>query len=423
MDTLIYKSNLNGSINTSPSKSYMQRAVACAILNNGKTIIYNPGKSKDDLTSVSIIKNLGAKVSENYNSLSIESGGINPIVNEIDFQESGLCARMFTPIIATINKKMKLNGCGSLLNRPFNQFEEILPLLNVEVKTNFGKLPISVIGPLVPNEILIDGSTSSQYLTGLLLSYAYLNAKGKTILVKNPVSRQYIDITLQILRDFKFGDYENCNYESFTLKEIKKTSDNLIKYTIEGDWSSASFILVAGAICGNIEIKGLNLNSLQPDKKIIEILKIAGSDLILNDNSVVVQKRLLKSFHFDATDCPDLFPPLVALASFCQGESVIEGVNRLKYKESDRGFALVNEFRKLNVPIYIKENSLVISGINKITGSDVNSHNDHRIAMALSVMGLNSENGLKITNSESVQKSYPAFFDDLKILGASIYNE
>ena len=412
-------SALNGKINAPASKSMMQRACALALLNNGVTILRNPGYSNDDKTAIEIIKNIGAKVLENENSISIISDGkINP-VQIINCGESGLSLRMFAPIIALSDSEITLIGEGTLLNRPLHLLNNVFSSLNVFAASNNGFLPLQIKGPMIPADIAVDGSKSSQYLTGLLFAFASIAEKSITISVDNLVSKPYIDLSLEMLRLFGYS-VSHDNYKQFFINPVKvKHNDYTID--IEGDWSSATFLLVAGAIAGNVTVCGLQLNSCQADKAIVEVLESCGANINFENNAVSVNNQnSLSSFIFDATDCPDLFPALVVLAINCKGISIINGVHRLADKESNRAHAIVSEFGKMGADIVIENDSMKINGNVKLNTATIWSHNDHRIAMAASVAALNIEEGILINNAEAVNKSFPEFYNSLKILGASV---
>jgi len=184
------------------------------------------------------------------------------------------------------------------------------------------------------------------------------------------------------------------------------------EFNVEGDWSGAAFIMVAGAIAGEVEVTNLNPRSLQADRVIADALLKAGANLIITDSSVIVQKGNLKAFDIDASSCPDLFPPLVALAASCNGQSKILGVNRLHGKESDRALTLQQEFGKLGVKIDFQGDLMVVDG-SRIRSATIHSHGDHRIAMACAVAALIADGEVDIEGAEAVNKSYPNFFDDL----------
>lgn len=415
----ITPSSVFGKIKTPPSKSSMQRACAAALITPGTTVIDNFGNSNDEKAAINIITKLGAAINMVSNKMTVTSNdyifqsqfpGKNIIVN---CGESGLSMRMFAPIAALFNYDITFTGEGSILKRPMNFFDEILPLLDVEVNSNEGKLPVSIRGPLHPKNIKVDGSLSSQFLTGLLFAFSKACTAPVSITVKDLSSRPYIDLTISVLKDFGFR-IDNRNYEVFTIYPRGLLQAHSIKYTVEGDWSSASFLLVAGAIAGEVTLKGADLNSCQADKNIMEALYDCGAEVNIHQKDITVKKNKLNAFDFDATHCPDLFPPLVALAAYCKGTTTIKGVNRLLFKESNRAIALRDEFRKMNVTVGLNGDLMTIKGGNEIKGATVSSHNDHRIAMATSVAALSAKGNTVIHDADAINKSYPGFYKDLK---------
>jgi 3-phosphoshikimate 1-carboxyvinyltransferase len=423
MIVTIQPSQLSGTIVAPASKSSMQRACAAALVNTGTFQIVNPGKSNDDLAAIEVIKKLGAEVTQNSNdSLTIKSSGINPAEAEINCGESGLGIRMFTPIAALSNKAITVNGTGSLLSRPMHFFDQIFPQLHIQIQSQEGKLPLHIHGPLMPADITVDGSLSSQFLTGLLMAYAASATKPVTITVSNLKSKPYIDLTLQVMKDFEMNVPQHDNYKNFTFSSKNDTFSQVknITYQVEGDWSGGAFLLVAGAIAGKIEVTGLDTNSTQADRAILQALIDCGSSLSIQDKVIEIGPAALKPFHFNATDCPDLFPPLVALAAYCNGTTTIEGVNRLEHKESNRALTLQDEFAKLGVEITLQDDLMLIKGGGEINGGAVHSRHDHRIAMACAVAGLRADAPVTIEDAEAINKSYPDFYNHLQQLGASV---
>ncbi len=421
MVVTIHPSHISGTLQAPASKSSMQRACALALLSEGETTIDNPGKSNDDLAALDIIQKLGASIEIKNEELIISNGGLKIISGEINCGESGLGIRMFTPIAALLSEEIIITGTGSLLNRPMHFFDEIFPQLGISIQSNNGRLPIKIKGPLQPKDITIDGSLSSQFLTGLLMAYAKAAIKPVTITVLNLKSKPYIDLTLQMMKQFGYN-ITNDNHEQFVIQP-KTSNPKLQTVIVEGDWSGAAFLLVAGAIAGPITIKGLDVFSTQGDKAILKALMDCGCSISIEEKQVSVNSPLNnvgKAFHFNATDCPDLFPPLVALAAYCNGISVIEGVSRLSHKESDRSLSLQEEFKKMGVEIKLQGNLMMITGGPGLNGATVHSHHDHRIAMACAVAALKANGQTVVEDAEAVNKSYPGFYNDLKLLGASV---
>ena len=424
MIVIVHPSIISGDINAPTSKSSMQRGCAAALLQDGETIIFNPGNSNDDLAALEVIKILGASVTTSDNKIIINSQGIFPLTSEMNCGESGLGIRMFTPIAALSSKAITINGTGSLLTRPMDFFDAIFPKLAILIESNKGKLPIKIKGPLQPKDITIDGSLSSQFLTGLLMAYGKAATQPVTITVVNLKSKPYIDLTLQVMEHFGYN-ITNNNYESFLIKPRLKAADKTINYTVEGDWSGGAFLLVAGAISGKISVHGLDTFSTQADKAILKALMDCGCTISIQANQIDIAPpstgtEALKPFHFDATDCPDLFPPLVALAAYCNGTTVIEGVNRLAHKESDRGLTLQQEFGKMGIEITLQDDLMLVKGGGIVTGADVHSHHDHRIAMACAVAALKATGETTIEEADAINKSYPQFFDHLIKLNAQV---
>jgi 3-phosphoshikimate 1-carboxyvinyltransferase len=304
-------------------------------------------------------------------------------------------------------------------------FDEIFPRLGVEVKSNKGKLPLQIKGPLIASNIQTDGSMSSQFLTGLLMAYAASDAKDVTIEVTNLKSRPYIDLTLSVMREFGLKIPVNKEYKSFYFPPetwIKPTAT--IEYTVEGDWSGGAFLLVAAAIAGQTTIFGLDPDSTQADKAILQALQDAGVPMQVRKNEISIgdgRRNKLKAFRFDATDCPDLFPPLVALASVCHGSSFIKGVSRLAHKESDRAHTLLEEFGKLGVDILLSDDMMGIKGTEQLKAAIVHSRHDHRIAMATAIAALRAVGPVQIEKADAINKSYPDFFNYLTSIGVSVH--
>ena len=392
----------------------MQRLCAAGLLHKGTTIICNPGKSNDDQAVIGVIKDLGASVEWKDDNLVINSKGVQPHTNLINCGESGLGIRMFGPIAALSSIELTITGKGTLNSRPMDFFDAVFPQLGVSVESNQGKLPITIKGPLVPGNITIDGSLSSQFLTGILFAFASSCTSPIEITVENLVSKPYIDLTLNVLKECGY-EVVNHNYKVFGIQPPSKSNEPL-EMTVEGDWSGAAFLFVAAAIAGNVVVQGLKMESSQADRAIIDALRLSGAEILINEQDISVNKKSLQSFIFDATDCPDLFPPLVALASFCEGMTCIKGVSRLKYKESDRAHSLQQEFAKFGVEIQIRDDEMLVVGGKEILNATVHSRHDHRIAMACATAALRAKGPVTILGAEAINKSYPDFYKHLKQL-------
>ena len=399
------KININ-KVTAPASKSYLQRAMAIASLTIGTSKIENVTWSNDTIAVKHLIQNLGAYVVEHNNELIVTSKGLKFLKTHYNAGESGLALRMFSPVLALNNKEITFSGEGTLTTRPAQIIADALTQLNVKVKTDDGFLPLIIKGKLKSGNIKIDGSLSSQLLSGLLITLPLLN--GDSIIdVANLKSKPYIDMTLSIMKHFGV-EVENHNYKIFKIEGNQHYTPAV--YTVEGDWSSGAFFMVLGAVKGAIEVMNLNPDSLQADRAIITALNSAGADTVFKENSVVVTKNRLNAFEFDATHCPDLFPPLVCLASQCKGTSTIKGVSRLIHKESNRAKVLKEVFANIGIKITLDNDYMYVTG-SQPTGGVINSHNDHRIAMAGALMDKFSNDTIEIINRNAVNKSYPEFFE------------
>lgn len=416
ISSLNFYNNMNITLNTSiiegcitppPSKSCMQRALALSLLSESTVKIISPDYSNDSLASLKIIKALGANVDRQSNSLSISNSN-QPKSNILNAQESGLAMRMFCPIACLFNEQNIIKGSGSLQNRPMQMIVKPLQDLGVTAKLTNGTPPIMLNGKLQSGNTEINGNISSQFLTGLLLALPK-TLNNSTLHVSNLKSKAYIDLTIEMLNDWGAEVCHN-NYEEFYIKGNQQYNNDI--YHVEKDWSSAAFMIVAGAIAGRVDLKGLNLKSKQADIKILDAIKIFGAKITQNQDSLIIEQNQNNAFDFDATNCPDLFPSLCVLATQANNICTIKGVNRLKHKESDRAKVLQKEFGKLGVTIKINDDFMQIHPTNKIKGSTINPHNDHRIAMSGALLSLPSNGDIIISNAEVVKKSYPNFFKD-----------
>ncbi len=410
----ISASTINGTVIAPPSKSMTGRAIAAALLSGGASVIFNPSSCDDSLAALRVAGALGAEATRGEREIVIKGNGtLRESMEErvLNCGESGLCMRMFSPIAALTGGEVTLTGTGSLLKRPMHMVEGITGL-GALCATHNGFAPITIKGPARGGGIHVDASESSQFLTGLLMTLP-LCREGSIVTVSNLRSRPYVAMTLSLLRHYGIHITREEGFERFSIRGNQ--SYRACVYRVEGDWSAAAFLLVAGATAGDVKVTGLNPNSFQADKAIMEALEMAGADLAIERDYVSVERNELKAFEIDARDCPDLFPPLVALASHCSGISVIHGTQRLRHKESDRAHALCSEFGRLGITIELSGDIMKVYG-GKVTGATVDSHNDHRIAMACAVAALNGQGKTAIGDWECVSKSYPGFFADIERL-------
>lgn len=395
------------------SKSYAQRALAASLLAEGESLLSNIDFCDDTLSAISCIEVLGATVNRVDERTLVVRGGINPHSDTLCVGESGLSARLFTPIASLYTSPITITGRGTLLYRPMDMMIAPLRALGVNVRDGGGRLPIEVCGKIRGGEIDVDGSVSSQFITGLLLSLP-LAEQDTVINVAGAVSKPYLDMTIDTAAHFGVA-IEHNNYEQFYIAGNQRYTPT--HYAIEGDWSAAAMLLVAGAVAGEVSLKNLSLLSKQADVAVCDALVRAGAELTSDNDTITASCRPLQGFEFDATNCPDLFPALATLAAAAQGESVIIGTHRLEHKESNRAEAIAKEFGKLGIDVDLSvDNVMKIRGGAIRGGVTVDSHGDHRMAMTLAVAALLSDSQITIRGAECVAKSYPDFFEILNSL-------
>ena len=412
MDKTVPPGRVKGTLTPPCSKSYAQRALAAALLSEEATVLRNLEFCDDTRSALHCIETLGARVEQvDPTSLSIK-GGLHPRGRSLEVGESGLATRLFTPIASLCHTPICIVGRGTLLSRPMSMMLEPLRQLGVTVRDNDGFLPLEVCGPIHGGEVEVDGSVSSQFITGLLL--ALPRAEHDTTLhVRNAVSTPYLDMTLDTAQ--RFGvEISQRDYEEFYIPGNQRFAATY--FSIEGDWSAAAMLLVAGATAGEITVRNVSMLSKQADTAICTALVRAGAAVINDADSVTVAHRPLHGFEFDATNCPDLFPALAALAAAAEGESVIRGTSRLEYKECNRAEAICEEYAKLGIAVDISEEDVMRIRGGAIHAARTRSHGDHRMAMSLAVAALRADGEVTIEGAESVAKSYPTFFEDLRMV-------
>ncbi|MEG2612553.1 MAG: 3-phosphoshikimate 1-carboxyvinyltransferase [Alistipes sp.] len=410
MDKTVPLGRVQGTLTPPCSKSYAQRALAASLLTAGVSIVRNIGFCDDTRSALHCIEMLGAQVTHTDTHTLTIQGGLAPQARVLHVGQSGLAARLFTPIAALGNTPITITGEGSLLTRPMSMMINPLRQLGVEVYDNDGTLPIEVCGSIQGGEITVDGALSSQFVTGLLLALP-LAAADTTIHVLHPVSTPYIDMTIDTAR--RFGvEISHNDYEEFFIEGRQHYTPTTMN--IEGDWGAAAMLLVAGATAGEVCVRNLPMLSKQADIAICTALERAGAALICETDSTTASRRPLQAFEFDATDCPDLFPALAALAASAEGVTTLRGTHRLTHKESDRAEAIRTEYAKLGIEVNLESEDLMKIRGGVIHSAHVSSHNDHRMAMSLAVAALRSDGAVTIEGAECVSKSYPNFFADLE---------
>ncbi|NLC95957.1 MAG: 3-phosphoshikimate 1-carboxyvinyltransferase [Erysipelotrichaceae bacterium] len=409
--------NKTNTIVIPPSKSLAHRSIIAASLSSGTSIISNIDYSVDISTTIACMSQLGAKMNKNDSFIEIE--GVNQFDIKdstiIDCSESGSTIRFLIPIFSLCGKEIIFTGSKRLMERPQDVYLDIFKKQNLMFEYKDDGLHIK--GPIKSDKYILDGSVSSQFITGLLFTLPLLD-KDSYITIQEPFeSKSYVDLTIDMLK--KFNIYiEVIDDFNFKIKGNQKYISNNI--SIEGDFSQMSFFSALGLINNDVLIEGLNKNSLQGDKAFLDIVKNMNGKII---EDKVYESTLsdLKGTTIDLKDCPDLGPIVMALATQANGLTHVINAGRLRIKESDRIYAMEVELKKLGCDISSNKSEVFIKGKTLIEGGvTLEGHNDHRIVMALSILSTIANKEVIINGSEAINKSYPNFFNDLRKLGIEV---
>ncbi len=396
-----------GIIDSVPSKSYAHRAIILSALSKGWTKINNIGSSDDVKVTLACVQKLGATVKEFEGGVEIL--GIENLPNEVslDFGESGSTMRFLIPLCLALGVKTNFTGRGKLLSRPNDALYNTLTKMGAKIdgQTLTNKLKAGVYE--------IDATVSSQYISGLLMSLPYLEGTSEIRLLGQTVSKDYITMTLELLRLFKV-QYEIKDNSIFVGGGYVSPKE----LTVEGDWSSAAFPLALGAIGGEVTVKGLNINSSQGDKQIVEILKNLGAKVSVSKGEITLKKGELTGAIIDVANIPDVAPCLSTVLAFADGKSVLKNVDRLKIKESDRLSAIIQNLTVAGIKTEYVDNTLIIYG-GSVLGGTYGGFNDHRMVMSACVLASMADKSSTVTDVNAVAKSYPEFFDDFLKLGGN----
>ena len=421
MELVIQKTDtVEGIIKAPPSKSYTHRALIISSLAEGKSLLKDPLFSEDTLASLNACKSLGASINQEKDSCTVQgtAGNLKTPEDVLDLKNSGTTLRIMTSVTSLAPNYTVLTGDSSLRTRPMQDLLDALEGLSVTAFSirGDGKPPVCVKSGFKGGKTDIKGNVSSQFISSLLIASPYaenpvdINIKGDFI------SKPYVDMTADVME--KFG--ANCDYDkensSFHVENQRYQSRD---YTIEGDFSSASYIIGAAAACeGEIVLKNLFKDSKQGDKQILDIIQEMGAEVKFKKDEVTIRGYgELQGIHVNLENAPDLLPTVSALGAICEGETVITNVEHARFKETDRIHTCAVELSKLGVSLKEKHDGLVIKGGAK--GGIVKSHGDHRLVMALSLVGL-KVGGVKIENASVYDVSFPHFPETMKKLGCRI---
>ena len=410
--------SVSGVVKVPPSKAQTHRALFAGLLSEGTTSIDNPLSCDDTKASTNAISAMGAKLQFEKEKWRVESDGmLHPPSGTIDCGESGVTLRFTIPIASLVGVDVRLTGAPRLMRRPLQPLINAMNQMGVSVVagSEVAVKSASVKGGVVN----IPGNVSSQFISGLLFA-APLMEEGLEIIVTSLLeSRGYVALTIAVMK--QHGVNVQTNSEMSYFRVASRQRYRSADHTIPGDYSSAAFLIAAAAVTGStITVAGLSQNESDPDSAFLHILTQMGVRSTFSRDGLHVEGRRLKASKVNISNCPDLGPVTAVLGTCADGKTEITGAERLRYKESDRLATIASELKSLGAEVQVTQDGLVVSGPSPLRGGTVESHGDHRIAMALAVAALNAKNTVTIRNAESVNKSYPTFFNDIRSLGVEI---
>jgi 3-phosphoshikimate 1-carboxyvinyltransferase len=416
---------LAGEVCAPPSKAYTQRMLIAAALSLGTSKISAPLISDDTEATLRAVKALGARVNATEACWTVEGAAkLKGAEEPVDCGESGATLRFMIPVAALAAEPSVFILGSSLEQRPIEPLLQSLKQLGAEtrIQRRGSRMSVQVQGGgIAGGKASMRGDVSSQFVSGLMFACPKARINTEITMTTPLESKGYVQMTQHVLADHcvKVVISEHFGSLHVPANQEYKPCD----HKVPGDFSSAAFLFAAAAIThSEVRVKNLDYETMQGDKAILGILKDMGvkGKVCSGQVEIAGNSSLLEAVDVDARDVPDLVPVCAALACYAKGTSVIHDAQRLRYKESDRLLSLYVELKKMGAEIAMDESSLTVKGPCALRGSTVDPHNDHRIAMACAVAALGASGETKIQNAECVQKSYPRFFSDLRVLGASV---
>lgn len=416
MRVSISKSEISGQVIAPSSKSYTIRGLFCAALAKGESEIIHPLGSDDTEASLDVLSKAGVHIHQQKDSWQVSGGNFHQPETDLFCRDSALTIRFMTAIASIIPGQCRLTAGHSLGRRPIEPLIQALRQLGVDCHYQAKPACVVVNGTKLTGGITsLSGDVSSQFVSALLLISPFVS-EGMSIRITTPLeSQSFVLMTLECLKLFGIEVKTSADLREFkTAGQVYQPA----KYMVEGDWTSASYLLALGALGGEVTVDNLNPESLQGDKCIVGFLKKMGAVVTLDRNSVRVKKSRLKAIKADLTDCIDLLPTMAVLAAAAEGQSQFTGVARARLKESNRISAVREGLEKMRIKVAEEEDGLTITGASP-KGAVIDSKNDHRIAMAFSLLGILAGD-TTIEQAECVSKTYPDFWKTLQSIGGEV---
>jgi 3-phosphoshikimate 1-carboxyvinyltransferase len=416
MKTSIAKSEIRGKVNAPASKSYTIRGLMCAALAKGESEIIYPLTADDTVAAGNVLVKIGVSLDKSAYVWRVNGGNFQRPFGEVFCGDSAATLRFMTAISSFVPGKVQLTAGASLSQRPVKPLIDALRQLGVQCTAEGDLPPVTVQGGMLKGGLAeLPGDVSSQFVSALLLAAPRAKETVRIRLTTPLESKPYVLMTIECLNKFGIGLRTSEDLQEY---EITPQKYHPARCVVEGDWSSASYLLALGAVASEIIVSNLNMNSLQGDKIILDFLQQMGASVIVKDNTITVKQAKLKSIIADLTDCIDLLPTMAVLAALADGTSEFYGISRARLKESDRVTALVEGLTKMGITVREVKNTLIITG-SQVQGAVIDAKNDHRIAMAFSILGVAVGNTV-IDGAECVSKTYPEFWRVLKSIGGKV---
>lgn len=416
MRALISKSNIQGKAAAPPSKSYTLRGLVCAALAGGRSEIINPLTSEDTLVACDVLQKIGAVIEKKEKEWIVSGGRLHQPDSDLYCGDSAGTLRFMAAVCSLLPGTSRLTAGTSLSRRPIMPLLEALAQLGINCSATGSSTPVTITGhKLRGGKVELPGNISSQYISALLF-IAPLTEEGMTVKLTSPLeSKPYVMMTLDCLKAFGIEVFQDPDLTFFTVKPQSYVS---ARYNVEGDWSSASYLLALGAVAGEICVSNLAAKSRQADREIWVLLNRMGIDLSISSECLITKKSSLKAFTADLSDCIDLLPTVCILAALAGGVSELRGIRRARLKESDRVAAMKTGLQRMGINIREEEDRMLITGTMP-RGTIIDSVGDHRIAMAFSILGIAAGNTV-IEGAECVSKTYPDFWNVLRSIGGIV---
>jgi 3-phosphoshikimate 1-carboxyvinyltransferase len=414
MSVTLRKREVYGSVEAPPSKSMTHRLLIIAALAEGGSMLEKPLVCDDTAATVSGLKALGVNIKKEGDRWLVEGGQITAPSGVINCNQSGTTLRLLLGTCSLMDEWCEVTGGPQLLRRPNAPLLKALRQLGIQTRSEGGYPPIKIKGKMKGGVTEIRGDVSSQFISSILLAAPYAFEPVTVNVTTKLESKPYVQMTMDAMRK---NGVKAISKHGGTEIMVPLGRYRPTRTRIEGDWSSASFMLAAGALSGKVHVDNLEIESSQADIEIIQALNLMGAQVKVKGNRITTEKSILNGIEMDLSDCPDIFPVISSLCATAQGKSTLTGLGRLKLKESDRVESMAEGLRRMGAQIQVVNDTCTIQG-GPLKGASIDPHGDHRIAMSFAVLGTFADGETVINEPDCVSKSYPGFWEDLASLRA-----